>query len=538
MRGRVARLSLAAAAAGAWWAVFSKAMFAGPESDVKFYMDAARNFARGLGLVTYTADPAQLAFFPPGTNFPIPFLHHGPVAIALLGTGYRLLGEAPWAYLVVGFAFTLLTGLLVYALADALAGEAAALIAAALFWSSYLVMEGVFMAPTDPPFIFFVTASVFCLRRSAEGKPSWRWAAAAGLGLGLASCTRMAAQSYWPGFLAASLWLHGRNWRPTAALLAGTALALAPLAAYNHAAAGVWFYSPGYYVLNWSHAFPGFRARTTFMNLSALEAMRAYPMDFLLKAVTGPLYAVKRFTEAGNGAVLSALMLLGGLAAQTGAAARWRAAALCIALPVLAFNAVISYGAAHYLTPLFPLGAVLAALFLTRFARERLGWPLRRPALAAGLLAGLCLGPTAIDLKDAWKDRPARLERRAVQDQLGAFIRRHTAEGEVIYTDANRLVAWDGGRPAVPLAATPRDAQLAFRHTPPAALLITSLRSDSEDFDPMWRQALARRAPVLGLVPCRQFCAPLAVAVLFRPPARCPRPLPPAALALPPAGAD
>jgi hypothetical protein len=119
-----------------------------------------------------------------------------------------------------------------------------------------------------------------------------------------------------------------------------------------------------------------------------------------------------------------------------------------------------------------------------------------------------------------------------------AGLCRDIAVSETLITDSPRLVAWECRRGAVPLPATEADAEKLFRHISPSGLFITSLRSDSEDYDPMWRKALSERRSVSGFVPCREYTVPGMIGVLFRHPSQCPKPLTPQSRILPPSSHD
>lgn len=495
------RLAVLCAAAVALWAAFFALTFAGWMSDPVWYLEPARAVYRGMGLVTRIMLPAQVAGFPQGFLPPVPFLHHGPVAPLLYGGAYLLLGFDDVTPYAVACFFTLLSGLTAYFLARRVAGQKEALTAAGLFFVHPIVLEANVMALTDAPFIFLIAAAFAALWQSQKDR---RWLLACGALLGLASSTRLAGQTYWPGFLFAVVWLH-RDLK-AAGLFAGALLvSLIPLLAYNHASAGVWLYSPGFYALNWSPSFPGFRSSTTYMNLTSAGALMAYPLDFAQKAVTGPLYAARRFLAESYAPWTMACVAFGLLAAQTGPAERFRRLTLCVALPVMLANAVLSYGPVHYLDALFPMLLVLGALWLW-------SWPKR----TAAFLILLTLGSTALWIKDEWKLRPERRRWWAFHEAVGEFARGATRPQEVIYTDSNRLLVWNGDRIAVALTATVEDARKTFAHLPPDALLLTSQRIDSPDYDDVWREAFYKGTEVFGFRPCRTLNVGDKKAILFR----------------------
>ncbi|MBI4376072.1 MAG: glycosyltransferase family 39 protein [Elusimicrobia bacterium] len=512
-------LAALALTAAALWAVDARFRFVGFDADPIWYLEPARNFGRGLGLVTRLMLPAQVAFFPEGFKPPVLFLHHGPLGPLLIGLAYKALGLADWVPLFVAFSMTLGTGVLLFLLGSAVGGRREALTAVALFWSAFMIIEGNYHALTDPPFIFFITAAALILwkGRAAWAKPYWY--GVAGLALGLACCTRLAGQSYWPGFIWGAWWLS-RDWRRVAFFLAGLALPMIGLSFYNHAAAGIWFYSPGFYVLNWSPSFPGFRSSTTYMGLTSFQAFLAYPLDFIQKALTGPLYAINRFVETSGDPYLMAVVVLSLLTrfTQPPSAEIFKSLVWILALPVFAFNAVISYGAVHYLDPLAPLFCLVASLFVWKFIDENVPWVKSRPALGLALFAFLFLSREALEIKDHWKSRPRREALYRDQQALGEFVRRHVGEDEIIYTDANRTVVWQGDRTAIALTATMEDAEKTFKHLPPDALLLTSLRIHSDDYDQAWRDAFYKEQPVMGFAPIERFSSPNVRALLLRRP--------------------
>lgn len=521
------RLALLAAACAALWALHLKVGFAGYFGDSLWHLDPARSIARGEGLRTKVLWAAQLADFPEGTRPPVKPLFHGPVALLALGYSYKLFGLVDWAPLFCSFFFCLLSGLIAYRLGRDVVGERGGLLAAGLFWTNMVVFDRHANAPTDPAFTLLIVVAFACLWESAKGGARVLcWAAAAGFCLGLASGTRLAGQSYWLGFFAAAFWLHRGAWRPAAALACGLAAPMSALAAYNYAAAGKLFYSPGFYLLYWSKTFPGARAVTSFMGLTTAEAFLNYPADIMQKALTGPFYAASRFLETARAPYAMALVVLGLLFdwRKTPALHRLRGAVALLLLPVLAVNIVVSYGAVHYLEPLFPLFMILAAAAFWRISDEHgAGFGRWRPA-AALLCAFLLLGPTILAAKDAWKARPALEAWRAAHEGFGAFVADFVKPGEIVFSDDPTAVAWYADRAAVSLTATKEDAERAFKSLPPDALAITSSRIDSGDYDAFWAEPLKRPgAGVLGYESCARFGSGRFSAVLLRRRGDCPR---------------
>lgn len=495
------RLAVLCAAAVALWAAFFGLTFAGWMSDPIWYLEPARAVYRGMGVVTRIMLPAQVAGFPQGFLPPVPFLHHGPVAPLLYGGAYLLLGFSDGTPYAVACLFTLLSGLLAYWLARRLAGEKEALTAAALFFVHPIILEANIMALTDAPFILFIGAAFAALWLSQKDR---RWLLASGALLGLASTTRLAGQTYWPGFLFAVWWLH-RDAKALGLFAGALFVSLIPLFAYNHAAAGIWLYSPGFYALNWSPSFPGFRSSTTYMNLTSAGALLAYPLDFAQKSVTGPLYAVRRFLAESYAPWTMACVAFGLLSIQTGPAERFRKLTLCVALPVMLANAVLSYGPVHYLDALFPMFMVLGALWLWRW-----------PGKTAVFLLLAALSSTALWVKDEWKSAPERRASWDFHEAVGEFVKSSTRPQEVLYTDSNRMIVWNADRIAVSLPATVEDARKTFAHLPPDALVLTSNRIDSPDYDDVFREAYYQGAEVFGFRPCRTLNHGASKAILLR----------------------
>lgn len=504
------------------WAAYLRLSWAGFLGDPFWYLEPARNFASGQGLVTRMLYPAQVAHYPAGFTLPVPPLHHGPLSLLLIGAGYKLFGFSDWVPLAYAFSMTLITGLLAYRLGRRLGGERAGLSTAALFWTSFMVIEGNTSALTDPLFIVLVTASASLLWGSREAPKPERWLAAAGLALGLASCTRLAGQAYWLGFAAAAFWLH-RSWRRLGVFLGGLALPLAGLAAYNYSIAGFFFYSPGFYLLVWCKTFPGFRSSTSYLDLTSGQALLAYPRDIAQKCLTGPLYAALRFLEASSAPWVSAVLAFG-LAGRPAdrQAADFRVFALIIAIPMVLLNIMMSYGAVHYLQPVFPLLLAAASAWLWRFLDEQAPW-LKHPAIGLPVFALLFLSPLALASKDGWKARAHRLQVISDQAALGRFVAERTAPEDVVYTDDPQLVAWHARRGAISLGATMEDARKTLAHLPARAILLSSERIESEDYDEAWRRAFAERKAIMGFEPCADFKSETLTALLLRLPGDCRR---------------
>lgn len=502
------------------WALYLKVWFVGFFGDPVWYLEPARNFALGRGLVTRTLLTAQLADFPPGVTMPAPFLFHGPLSLIVIGLGYRLFGVVDWVPLAYSFSLMLATGLLVYRLGREIEGERAGLLGAGLYWTSALGLDRQAQSLADPLFTALVVSSFACLWESAKPRRSaLRWLACSGLLLGLASCTRLAGQSYWLGFALGAWWLHGRSWRRAGALLLCAAPPLVVLAFYNQAAAGKWFYSPGFYLLYWSHSFPGGRAVTSFLSLTTPQALLQYPRDVFQKMLTGPFYAASRFIEDAKGPYAAALVFFGLLSdvGRGSAAGRFQALLWFLLIPVLAVNIAVSYGGVAYLQPLAPLMLLMAAICLGRFVeRNRAAFPFWGWA-AGPLLAFVLLSPLALEIKQAWKTKPARAALYGDQVLLGEFIKSRTRPDEVLYSDDPATVAWHGERSCVALTATLEDARKAFARLAPGALVVTSLRVGSEDYDEAWRKALHEKAPVLGFAAVEEFRSATVSAVLLRP---------------------
>lgn len=505
-----------AAAACALWAAYLALAFSGFHADPVWYLEPARNFARGWGLVTRILYPAQVAYFPAPLDLPVPPLHHGPLALLALGLAYKVFGVSDWVPLAYSYGLTLLAGAAAARLARRVAGDRAGWLAAALYWTNMMVIEDGVGALTDPLFTVLITIGAGCLWLSQEERPAGGWLALAGLFLGLASATRLAGQAYWLGFFAAAWYLHRR---PGALLelAAGWALPMAGLALYNHAVAGVLFYSPGIYILLWSKTFPGFRSSTSYLKLTTLEAVLAYPRDILTKMATGPLYAAQRFLESAHAPYFAALVALASVwRFDARPAARLRAFALILTAPVLLVNVVISYGAVHYLSPLFPLLAAVAAAACLELLEERTAAP-KHPWATAAIMSFLLLSPAALSLKDAYKARPRALAEARDRAAFGVWLSGLVPEEKVIYTDDPPAVVWEADRSGVALPATMTDAEKTFAHLKPDALVLTSRRVDSADYAPEFDRAFKAKAPILGFTPCGEFESETLTAALYLP---------------------
>jgi 4-amino-4-deoxy-L-arabinose transferase-like glycosyltransferase len=517
-----AGLLLLAACCCLWWAAHLSFSFAGFYGDPVWYLEPARNFARGWGLVTRLLYPAQVAQFPSPLELPVSPLHHGPLALLILGLGYAAAGLRDWVPLAQGYVMTLLSGALAAGLARGLGGNRAGWLAAAFFWLNPMMLNDSVSALTDPLFVLLVTAGGACLWASREGKEAARWLALAGACLGLASATRLAGQAYWLGFFAAAWYLH-RSPRALLPLLAGLALPMAGLALYNYQTAGILFYSPGIYILLWSKTFPGFRSSTSYMNLTTAQAVLAYPQDILQKSVTGPLYAAVRWLEGSRVPYFTAAALLAALwRYDSRSCGRFRTFVLALAAPVFAVNFIISYGAVHYVTPLFPLMAAMAAAAIWEFIDDRAPL-LKRPWVGLPLAALLLLSEPALALKEAWKGSSATASFAVDRAAFGRWLSERTDAGAVLYSDDPPLVVWEADRSAVALPATLDDARKTFAHLPPDALVLTSLRVDSSDYDPAFERSFREKSPLLGMEPCEEFRAGRIAAIIFKPKAACPR---------------
>jgi hypothetical protein len=103
--GRIWPLAAVAASAFVLWGLYCAVLFVGVETDAVVYLEPARNFARGWGLVTRLLEVAQVAAYPAGFKLPALYLHHGPLAPLLIGLGYRIFGLADWVPFAFSFAF-------------------------------------------------------------------------------------------------------------------------------------------------------------------------------------------------------------------------------------------------------------------------------------------------------------------------------------------------------------------------------------------------------------------------------------------------
>lgn len=488
------------------WGLYVKLGFAGFMGDPVWYVDAARNWAMTLSLVAKVAMPAQVSLMPSPAQMPTHLLLHGPLGPLLFGAAYWLFGVADWVPIALNAALTLATGLLIWRVGSELAGERVGVLAAALFWTNYEVLTGLTGALTDPPFILLVTASWAALWRSSrEERHAERWLFAAGLALAAASACRLAAQSYWAGFVLAAVWLHGLRPKRLGAFAGGLALGLIPLMLYSKKHLGVALYSPGYYALCWSPSFPGFRAAASYLPISSFEALARYPLDFLQKAVAGPLYASVRLLGESGGGWWLALAALSLCARHVREIGRFRALAALVALPVFAFNAVFAYGGPHYLTPLFPPLAILAAIFLFRFLDENgLAAGRARRVVSVAVLAWLLLAPVALRVKDEAKAKAERARTWRDGAALAALVSRRVDGRGVVWTDSPHLVAWQADRPAIGLTATPEDGERVLEKLarPPELLLLTSNWLHNPDFDESWREAFREGRGAFGYDRC------------------------------------
>ena len=522
MRSAALRLAGTAVLAVGWWALYLKFSFVGFMGDPLYYLEPARNVAAGLGSVTRILYPAQVAMYPEGLTLPAPFLWHGPLSPLLIGFLYKVFGMSDCVPLVFSFASTLAIGLLMYRFAHKLGGERPALLAAALFWTSYTVMDANVSSVTDGLFNLLVAGGCAFLWESSGRKRPELLLFAAGLCLGLASLSRLAYQVYAVGFIAAAVWLHPRSWKAPALILFGLGLGLLPLAAYNHTAAGFFFLSPGYYILKYSRSFPGVSAQTSYMTLSSFGAVLAYPLDVLQKMVTGPLYGVNKFIEGAFHPYMMASVFFGLLAnyGENKAAGRFRTFAVIVSLPVFLVNLVMSNGDVRYLHPVYPLLLVVAAVYLFRFIDANARWLGRWP-WGLAVFGLLFVSPSALVIKDLWKTRPQRAALYRDLESLGAFLKERTKAHEVLYSDDAPTILAHADRPTVLLTKTLADAEKTFRHLPPDALVFTSLRIKSSDYDPAFEKAFREKRGILGFEPCAYFQSARVSAALYRRPGAC-----------------
>lgn len=504
------------------WAVYIGLSFRGFFHDPLWYMEPARNFAWGKGIVTNILYPAQAAQLAAGTGHPAPFLLHGPGSIMALGLCYKIFGVSSWTTIFYSYGLFLAVGLLVYRLAWKVGGETAGLLAAILYWVNAVVIERSLGALTDNLFTLLITAAFFAIFAGQDDgrRALWR-AAGAGLLVGLASSTRLAGQSYWVGFLIVAAWSKPRTWRKPAAFLLGLAAALLPLAAYNLSASGKPLYSPGYYLLAWSQSFPGFRSSTSFLPLTSLDVLFQYPKDVAAKLLTGPLYAVNRLLSCSAPYFMAcAILALARRWPAAGPLHRLRAMTALLLVPVIAVNIVVSYGDVGYMAPLFPPLAVLASCWLISFYREVEPRRFSR-LLGLALFALFFISSAVLQINSQRKDRDYWRQLARDQEQLGRFLEERTRSTETFYSDDPASVAWHGGRFSIMLTASMADAYQLSKRYPADGLILTSARIESPDFDPAWEHAFRNGTPVFGFVACERFNGQKLKAVLYRSPERC-----------------
>lgn len=520
---RAERLRLAAlcAAAFALWAADRALAFWRPHGDIVYYLNPAFHFARGHGISTDILYPTQIAALEGAISFPAPFLWHGPLAPAALGLAGKLTGFADWGPSVYALAFLFLVGLASYRLGRELGGEAAGLLAAALLWSSHLIVDYWTSSLTDPLFAFFITTAWLFLWSSRGREKVESRLLAAGFCLGLASGTRLAGQTYWPGFFLAAAWLHGWSRRAPLYLVGGLALGLIPLVGFNLSAGAPPLLSPGSYLLLMSTKFPGAASFTSYLGLSTPAAFLQYPGEILRKALTGPLYGVSNLVTQNEAPYLSVAMLLGLLMRQSGPAETFRRLALWIATPVFLANLVLAAGTARYLQPLWPLACVFAAFALLRFVDANLSALRRRPLLGLAVFAFVFLSPFALALKRHAQSRGEEIELYEEMRELGDFVADRVPEGGVVYSDDPPNVVWHSGRPGVHLGFTLADFEKSAARVKPAAILLSSLRIQSSDYAEEFRQAFRENKEVAGFIPCGRFRDERITALLLRHPADC-----------------
>lgn len=201
-----------------------------PRADALFdddsiaYVEAARNFAAGRGMVTWPYGPEgfgeeylPLQVFPPGF----------PLLIALVvRCGATAEQAATW---IPRFLFALLP-LVLYGVLRSVMDRAPALVAT--FVSCFLptVLFEAMCAMSDVPFLFLVLVGFLCLFHGAR-EDDRRWLLAAGLLAGAASTVRNAGYAV-PAAVTAAFLLCGRG-RQLPLYLAGFATGYAPLVIRN-----------------------------------------------------------------------------------------------------------------------------------------------------------------------------------------------------------------------------------------------------------------------------------------------------------------
>ena len=210
--------------------------------DSMHFVDLGRNFARGLGLVTYSQNltsesiPDWITFFPP--LYPV-----------LLSIGFKLGMGAAGAARIVSLTSFVIIFLSVYAFGRRLVSRELGVLATALWvilvsrWSISLY------AWSDPPFIAFSLLSLLVMMKSLRKEEHLvYYFALAGLLSGLAASTRLIGGTLLPcGILAAILSAfrsdrdRKRLWcavKLTAALLIGFIVPMSTWMIYNRVMAG------------------------------------------------------------------------------------------------------------------------------------------------------------------------------------------------------------------------------------------------------------------------------------------------------------
>ena len=210
--------------------------------DSMHFVDLGRNFARGLGLVTYNQNltsesiPDWITFFP--ALYPV-----------LLSIGFKLGMGAAGAARIVSLTSFVIIFLSVYAFGRRLVSRELGVLAAALWvilvsrWSISLY------AWSDPPFVAFSLLSLLVMMKSLQKEEHLvYYFALAGLLSGLAASTRLIGVTSLPcGILAAILSAfrsdrdRKRLWcavKLTAALLIGFIVPMSTWMIYNRVMAG------------------------------------------------------------------------------------------------------------------------------------------------------------------------------------------------------------------------------------------------------------------------------------------------------------